>query len=346
MREEKATEQSSTEDVPYAEANRPSLIDTLICFCKGENRTRRLQELEALASSSGLLSSAGMFASSTDAATDKANARQLSPQYSLVEHTQTDASVSTDSHDWLFEFISPAAVDFSSSAIARTRPIPPRTTSVGYKIPFPGQPTASQCAQLARVVFAAYARAQNPLSMFDPYSNNLNISTLTFAAGFFANALHLGLVESEYCHQTAQSNFYRPKITESPYAETMVLAVQRSFEGLKPDLRPTTTQIVQSHHPAIDVLPFPSMRRHLIEILSQDPPLIDELEFWEDLKADGIVCWGNASAELGGGGVPWDARSWEAKPWFLVKWRCVLGDEDGELWRASRWWREMRGEYL
>lgn len=213
-------------------------------------------------------------------------------------------------------------------------------------MPFPGQPTEGQCAELARVVLAAYTRAPKPLSMFDPYRNNLNVSALSFAASFFSNALHLGLVESEYCHQTAQSIFHRPKITELPYSETMVLAIQRSFEGLKPDLRPSRTQIVQSHHPAIGILPFPSIRRHLIEVLSHDSPLIDEHEFWEDLRKDAIVCWGNASAELSGGGVPWDARSWEAKPWFLNKWRYVLGDEDEELWRASRWWREIRGEYL
>lgn len=148
-----------------------------------------------------------------------------------------------------------------------------------------------------------------------------------------------------FCHQSAQSNFYRPHITDSPYADTMMLAVQRSFDGLKPDLRPTSAQIVQSHHPVIDVYPFPTLRRRLIEGLAQSPPLISEVEFWEDVKADAIVCWGNASADLGGGGVPWDARSWEAKEWFLNKYHGILGDEEDELWQASRWWREMRGEY-
>ncbi|KAF1980482.1 hypothetical protein BU23DRAFT_444492, partial [Bimuria novae-zelandiae CBS 107.79] len=158
--------------------------------------------------------------------------------------------------------------------------------------------------------------------------------------------LHLGLVEHEYCHETAESNFYRPSIAASPYAETMVLAVQRSFDGLKPDLRPTSTQIKTSHHPALDLLPLPTLRTRLIEGLHHKPPFVNELEFWEDLREDGIVCWGNASAELCGGGVPWDARSWEAKQWFLDKYRGILGDEEDELWRASQWWREMRGEYL
>ncbi|KAH8821958.1 hypothetical protein F5884DRAFT_769561 [Xylogone sp. PMI_703] len=311
-----------------------------------EKRKRKLQELEALASSSGLLPLASTSDSSTNAATDQVDDVHLAPQFSLVEHTTTDAGAAAYSDDLFFEFISPAAVDFSPSPSTPARPIPPQTTSINYKIPFPKRPTAGQCDELARVVLAAFTRGQGPLARFDPYLNHLNIAILSFAASFFANALHLGLIESEFCHQTAQSNFYRPKITESPYAETMVLAVQRGFEGLKPDLRPTRTQITQSHHPAIDVLPFPSMRRGLIEALSHDPPLVNESEFWEDLRADGIVCWGDTSRELHGCGVPWDARSWEAKPWFLDKWRCILGGEDGELWQASRWWREVRGEFI
>ncbi|KAJ4288380.1 hypothetical protein N0V90_011615 [Kalmusia sp. IMI 367209] len=302
-----------------------------------EKRKRKLQELEALTSRDGP-PNANMYAGTT---TDLADMGPLIARNSSGHTAQPGVDNTRDNPDWLFEFIAPEAVGFSPCA-----PSAPQTTSIGYKMPFPSQPTAEQCTQLARIVFAAYTRNRNPWSTFDPYRNNLNVSTLSFAAGFFANALHLGLVESEYCTQTAQSNFFRPRIAESPYAETMMLAVQRGFDGLKPDLRPTPTQIVQSHHPAIDILPFPSLRRRLIEALSHAPPLINELEFWEDVRADGIVCWGNADSELGGGGVPWDARSWEAKTWFLDKYCGILGDEDDELWRGSQWWREIRGEYL
>jgi hypothetical protein len=261
----------------------------------------------------------------------------LTPQSSnTFPPPETDTYDATENSDWLLDFITPTAVALT----------PTPTSIITYRMCFPNLPTDSQRALLALKVSTAYTRtrAQPPWTGFDPYRNHLNISTLSFAAGFFANALSLGLTDHMYCNQFAQSSFYRPRITESPYAETMLLAVQRSFDGLKPDLRPTAAQIVQPHHPAIDFFPFPNLRRRLIEGLAQDPPIINEVEFWEDLKADAIVCWGNAGAE--GGGVPWDAQSWEAKEWFLDKYRGVLGEEEDELWRASRWWREMRGEYV
>lgn len=249
-----------------------------------------------------------------------------------------------ENSDWLFDFISPAAVDPTPPSPSTT------TTTITHRLLFPSLPTASQRALLAAKVSTAYnrtrTRTQNPWASFNPYANTLNISTLSFAAGFFANALTLGLTDHMYCTPSAQSSFYRAGTSDSPYADTMLLAVQRSFDGLKPDLRPTPTQIVQSHHPSIDFFPFPSLRRRLIEGLAAHPPAVSEAEFWEDVRADGMVCWGSASAEVGGGGVPWDARSWEAKEWFLEKYVGVLGEEDDELWRASRWWREMRGEYV
>lgn len=305
----------------------------------GEKRKRKLQELEALTASNPSPSSASTSDSSNDGAHNQANAGEA------VESTQNDAGTRADGDGWLFDFVSPAVVDISS-AVVRKPFGPGQTTHIAHTMNFPERPTEGQCTELARVVRNAYTRAQKPMSVADPYSNHLNVEVLSFAKAFFANQLHLGMVESEFCQQKAQSSFYRAKVFESPYAETMILAVQRSFEGLKPDLRPTTTQIVKSHHPAIDVLPFPDLRSRLIKGLSQDPPLLNESDFWEDLQAGAIICWGNANAELGGGGVPWDARSWEAKPWFLDKWRHVLGDEHGELWQASRWWREMRGEFL
>lgn len=266
-------------------------------------------------------------------------------QLSNVQYVHTQEDNTHQDSDWVFDFLSPSVLEMAPDPIPTA--VVPYTTTVCGKLNFPGLPTASQCEMLARQVFAAYARRQNTGQIsFDPYRNNLNIATLSFAAGFFANALHLGLIEREYCHATAQSIFYRPSIVTSPYAETMTLAVQRSFDGLKHDLRPTPTQITTSHHPAMDILPFPNLRKRLIEGVYRDPPLLNEQEFWEDLKADGIVCWGNASMELNGGGVPWDARSWEAKQWFLDKYHGILGDDEDELWRGSQWWQEMRGDHL
>ncbi|KAJ4360398.1 uncharacterized protein N0V89_000960 [Didymosphaeria variabile] len=294
-----------------------------------EKRKRKLQELEELTARSGPANRSTNGNTSLELVTSQGSDTLPPPD--------SDTSNTVENPDWLFDFIAPTAIDLTSPSITTM----PHATVVTYQMCFPDLPTEQQRAALACKVFAAYTRTRTQ-HLFDPYQNNLNISTLSFAAGFFANALSLGLTDHMYCNPSAQSNFYRPKITESPYADTMMLAVQRSFDGLKPDLRPTSAQIVQSHHPAIDFFPFPNFRRRLIEGLAQNPPLINEVEFWEDLKADAIVCWGSASVDLGGEGVPW---SWEAKEWFLDKYRGMLGDEEDELWRASRWWREMRGEY-
>ncbi|KAL5373302.1 hypothetical protein DPSP01_012810 [Paraphaeosphaeria sporulosa] len=298
-----------------------------------EKRRRKLQELDELTSRSGL---------SANAPPDMSLA---TPQSSTpFPPAEADTLNTTENSDWLFDFISPAAINLppptpypSSSPTALT------TATITRRLSFPSLPSPSLRTLLAAKVSAAYTPTQTPRPPFNPYANNLSLSTLSFAAGFFANALACGAAEHMYCTASAQSSFYRPGITDSPYAATMLLAVQRAFDGLKPDLRPTPVQIMTSHHPAIDFFPFPSLRRRLIEGLARSPPSLSEQEFWEDVRSDGMVWWGNVEA-VGGGGVPWDARSWEAKGWFLEKWVGVLGEEGDELWRASRWWREVRGE--
>lgn len=75
--------------------------------------------------------------------------------------------------------------------------------------------------------------------------------------------------------------------------------------------------------------------------------MIDEDDLCADLQNDGLICWGSS---LGGGsaamgsGAPWDARSWEAQSWFLRKWWILIGGAEGEIYKQTRWWCEMRGE--
>ncbi|KAL8965140.1 MAG: hypothetical protein Q9183_004008 [Haloplaca sp. 2 TL-2023] len=116
---------------------------------------------------------------------------------------------------------------------------------------------------------------------------------------------------------------------------------------------PTTSalkheQIIINHHPYIDILPFPTLRKNLI--IHQEE--IDEDGFFHDMLT-GIVCWGGAgigrkdrqeSTGYASTGTPWDVRSWEARLWFLKKYWTLLGGEDGELVRQSEWWRNMRGD--
>lgn len=112
-------------------------------------------------------------------------------------------------------------------------------------------------------------------------------------------------------------------------------------------MRPTALQIAKPHPGYLDVFPFPTMRDKLIELMSSESTLFDEDELWKDIENDGLICWGTAGANgvaaPGGGGAPWDSRSWEAPLWFLTKWSWIVGGEDSELAISSEWWRNMRG---
>lgn len=125
---------------------------------------------------------------------------------------------------------------------------------------------------------------------------------------------------------------------------------------LKYDLRPTENQIVKHHHPYIDVLPWRDLRENLMRAAegsgsgpsggdgegSNGEGAIDEDEFLHDFF-NHATCWGGVAGGAGTGS-PWNGRSWEVTETFLAKWAGVVGGDDGELARQSRWWRDFRGE--
>ncbi|EER24922.1 hypothetical protein CPC735_015200 [Coccidioides posadasii C735 delta SOWgp] len=184
----------------------------------------------------------------------------------------------------------------------------------------------------------------------DPYANNLRIEKVCTITALYALGMHVGITEEMICADESFSPFFR-SITES--TDDMIKAntigtVQRIFKTLKPDLRPSSEQITIQHHPYIDILPFPTLRKNLITHQEE----IDEDEFFLDILT-GLVCWGGAgigrkdredSTGYASTGTPWDVRSWEARVWFLKKYWTLLGGEDGELVRQSEWWRSIRGD--
>jgi hypothetical protein len=173
--------------------------------------------------------------------------------------------------------------------------------------------------------------------------NNFRMKQAMWVAACVANATHLGLTFAGTNCDDASSPFFRDSISE----EVAKTTCQSSFNNLKEHLRPTPSQVLHQHHPYIDVLPFPTFRERLIKLAYMDTPMIDEDELCHDLENDGLICWGSS---LGGGsvatgsGAPWDIRSWEAQPWFLKKWWILIGGVEGELYKQTQWWREMRGE--
>ncbi|PYH85392.1 hypothetical protein BO82DRAFT_351229 [Aspergillus uvarum CBS 121591] len=184
----------------------------------------------------------------------------------------------------------------------------------------------------------------------DPYANHIRVDPVCTMAALYTLGTHIGVNESMLCADESFSPFYRPSAAcaDELVKANMVGTVQRIFKTLKPDLRPNREQIMIEHHPYIDILPFPTLRRNLLTHQIE----LDEDEFMDDVIS-GLVCWGGAgmgkrdrqdSVGRHPTGTPWDVRSWEAKVWFLKKYWALLGGEDGELVRQSEWWRGLRGE--
>ena len=182
----------------------------------------------------------------------------------------------------------------------------------------------------------------------DPYANNIRIERVCIAAALYTLGMYVGVTEEMICADTSLSPFFCPSAESADDMVDAICTVQRIFKTLKPDLRPNSEQITIEHHPYIDILPFPTLRRNLITHLEE----IDEDEFFQDMIT-GLVCWGGAgigrkdreeSTGNASTGTPWDVRSWEARVWFLQKYWTLLGGEDGELVRQSEWWRSVRGE--
>ncbi|OAX79572.1 hypothetical protein ACJ72_06109 [Emergomyces africanus] len=188
----------------------------------------------------------------------------------------------------------------------------------------------------------------------DPYSNNIRIEKICTISALHTVGMHVGIHEDLVCADNSISPFFRSGSgigmgNDDMVKSNMVCAVQKIFQTLKPDLRPSSHQITIQHHPFIDILPFPTLRNNLITCQGE----FDEDEFFYDMLI-GLVCWGNGgigkrdrqvSTGFASTGTPWDVRSWEAKVWFLKKYWALLGGEDGELVRQSGWWRSIRGDY-
>lgn len=177
----------------------------------------------------------------------------------------------------------------------------------------------------------------------DIHLNTIQLTTMSFVAACFANAAMLGLSPEALWSRTSQSPFYQAQVTSDSFGP----ANTGQFAHLKPLLQPSSTQLTHPHHPYLDILPFPAFRNRVIQLLMVQPPPFDSEKLCQDLKSDGLICWGSTKRDgrdIVGSGAPWDLRSWEIKPWFLKKWWFLFDGPDGQLYEHSRWWSELRGE--
>ncbi|KAH6699086.1 hypothetical protein BKA61DRAFT_621962 [Leptodontidium sp. MPI-SDFR-AT-0119] len=112
----------------------------------------------------------------------------------------------------------------------------------------------------------------------------------------------------------------------------------QAHNSLPLSLKPTHLQLTKSHHPWIDILPFPEIRDNL---LRRDENSYDKKELCRDLRgfqmvADGyggMVAWRD----------PWNLQGWEVTKAFASKWPWVVKDCH-ELLVSTNRWRAIRGE--
>lgn len=160
-------------------------------------------------------------------------------------------------------------------------------------------------------------------SYIEDHPSPFYLSNSCYTSNFFASGTPDGIVPPvEYLSASRES--------------------QAKWSFVKPDLRPSSTQLTQPHPSYIDCIIYPSFRDRAIELSVSGK--LDHYELFMDLIRDGLVCWGGANKAGMGNGVAWTTRSWEARPWFLRKWWFLAGGEEEEVWQGSRWWWSMRGE--
>ncbi|KAH6874457.1 hypothetical protein B0T10DRAFT_586469 [Thelonectria olida] len=171
------------------------------------------------------------------------------------------------------------------------------------------------------------------------FTNHIRLRDMTFLAATLAIAASIDVTADDYLNDRP-SPFYLLSC-----AKTVHSAANYFQQKVKRHLWPSLTQLSRPHASYLDLIVFPHFRERAILQATSSPCLLDQQELFSDMLEGGLACWGTMESGLlgRGSGVPWDMRSWEAKPWFLKKWWFLLGGDD-EMWEASRWWWEMRGE--
>lgn len=172
-----------------------------------------------------------------------------------------------------------------------------------------------------------------------PESDCFRMLQMPLVDAFSQCAKAVGLLPEHFFDHYCFSPFFHPEANASN-----VDSIRATLSKGKPrSLRPTNEQIMQLHHPFLDILPFPSVRSRALDLMSHSPPKIDYWDLKKDVGDLGLVCWQTDRSSVAD---PTDGRSWEAEPWFLKKWWTLLGGEDGEVWESTMWWRKFRGDSL
>jgi hypothetical protein len=176
-------------------------------------------------------------------------------------------------------------------------------------------------------------------TLADPITNSIQFAPVTFFSAMVNNALSLGFDVAKLLTAECVSPFHR---LVTPQDDPKVLLASASNPTIPAHLQPTLPQILYSHPPYLDLLPYPLLRARLIVLTALMPHTFDHFDFKRDIYVNGgLVCW-----KTNGSAQPWDMRSWEAAPWFLSKWKMLVDGESGEIWKQSSWWWGLRDRHL
>jgi hypothetical protein len=170
----------------------------------------------------------------------------------------------------------------------------------------------------------------------DVHTNHLSLRHMNIYRAFFSNAIALHFPVEKLIGSNSLSPFYR---REAKTAEMLQNIMDIMPNTLPQDLRPTPPQIAYEHSPFLDLLPFPTLRARAIIFSTCSPPMVDLIELKNDIIDGGLVCWLTSQK---GSGQPWDKRSWEAAPWFIDKWKVLVGDTNDEIWSQTKWWKQLK----
>ena len=226
---------------------------------------------------------------------------------------------------------SPLPDEFSETLVSSPRaPTTPISSWPGFSLRanflrLQGENSLAACFAIA----ATLGISQD--SYINDHQSPFYLSSRAFDSGFLASGTEFGYTPPSYLES--------PSLTGYP---TPSLHSHHSLAKIKPDLRPSSTQLLTPHPSYLDCIIYPSFRDRAIELSAAN-----KLNHWDlffDIINDGLVCWGSANNTGMENGVAWSMRSWEARPWFLKKWWFLAGGEDEEVWQGSRWWWSMRGE--
>ncbi|KAK4945562.1 hypothetical protein LTR10_015181 [Elasticomyces elasticus] len=213
----------------------------------------------------------------------------------------------------------------------------------------------------------------------DPYANHMRLVGEVNIEASLAVALGVGISRAQYINdhpshfpgcfvqldRLHEKSLARPvNYSVGGLAMSVTTETAEHMNRIAPALRPTPSQLLSPHPAYLDCIVFPFFRDKAVKASVEG--ILDHGDLFMDIMHGGLVCWGgrtgggalSRTAREGDGkrgmreSVAWDTRSWEAKRWFLDKWKWLVGSEEGEdergdvygVWRGSRWWWRMRGE--